>query len=112
MKLSIDKTGHITTIYSPESAKLLKAVGDITIRRASFVESGSSLSSEAVAVLMYQGRWCEDALTQWWADMQPAFRTTHPDLILGPFESNVAAIAAEVEFINQNLHKITHDRTS
>jgi hypothetical protein len=77
LKISIDQSGRVRTIYSDALAPFL-SLGDTTIRRASHVEPG------------------EDG--KWYADMKPVGGPK-----LGPFDLRQTALDEEVVWLKENI---------
>lgn len=75
MRLVVDRTGVVRGVYG--EAIDLSLLGRLTIRRASHVEP--------------------DVTGDWWADLEPVGGP-----VLGPFARRTAALAAEVEWLDQN----------
>ena len=72
----------------------------VSIARASHVETWSSLTAEAICGIKidetYADWWGRRRLL-WWTDMLPC---NGP--VLGPFETQAAALAAEIQWLNDN----------
>ncbi len=76
MQLRIEPSGRVVGLYN--EALDLAALGDVSIRRASYVEPDE------------QGRW--------WADLQPQHGPR-----LGPFAKRSEALDAEVAWLEEQL---------
>lgn len=121
LKIVIPRGGAPRAIYSPETERVLGALGETTARRASHVEPATGLRPEARAWLIarrkewearygmveiYTGVPTFDAdgiQTHWngklqfYADLLPVGGP-----VLGPFPDNTTAIATEVRWLNDN----------
>lgn len=75
--LTIDPTGDVRLIYDDELAVVARALGTVSIRRASHVE------------------WLGDG---WYADLSPMNGET-----LGPFDTRGAALAAERDWLTPRI---------
>ena len=76
-KLVIRPTAHVEAVYSDSGASILRAVGAVSIARASHVEP--------------------NAEGNWYADMGPSGGPK-----LGPFDLRQQAIDAELAWLNTN----------
>ena len=81
-KLVIDNAGTITLIYA-DDLRAVMDVGKVTIMRASHVEPISTINGTRYL---------------WKSDLTPV---NGP--VLGPFETRAEALAAEVEYLNQEV---------
>ena len=104
-----DRSAGARAIHSPESAKILAALGATETRRASHVEPPGDLSHAAVRWLFdnnraaFTGEVFADDLTtaaellppdSWWADMLPVGGP-----VLGPFFDKTVALDEEVKWL-------------
>lgn len=112
----------VRAIYSPLTASLLGALGETDMRRASHVEPGAELSDAAIQWLIQNGiateqtthhaqklcwrMWtaigvCSNGMCRvvdkWWADLLPV-----DGPVLGPFDTNTEALAAEVVWLKEH----------
>ena len=85
ISLLVDRRGDVLCLYNEEID--LAAIGALRIRRASHVEP--------------------DTLGRWWADLSPVGGP-----ILGPFGRRGEALAAESNWLDQNLHCIRGPHTA
>jgi hypothetical protein len=81
MQLIIDNRGNGRCIYS--ELLDLQALGQVQIRRASYVEP--------------------DEAGQWWVDLAPLDESAMRGSMLGPFPSRSAALAAEEQWLAEQL---------
>ena len=98
IRLSIDSAGNVTFIHDDDVAAILTAaLGPVTDRRrASHVDVWNDLSTAAKAAAP------EGAADpfKWWVDLTPSGGS-----VTGPFETRAAALAFEVNWINERLAK-------
>lgn len=107
----------VRAIYSPLTANLLGVLGETDMRRASHVEPGAELSDAAIAWLLQHEVGKEDVhhhaskqcwrvwvhngtrrlVDTWWADLLPV-----DGPVLGPFDTNTEALAAEVVWLKEH----------
>ena len=120
----IAKGGETRAIYSPETKRIAEKLGEPEVRRASHVESGHDLSSDAVDWLNTNGiikiiatedkydllvakvpvglafliRETEEPMQRkFWADLLPVGGP-----VLGPFDERPEALAAESAWLIEN----------
>jgi hypothetical protein len=79
MQLLIDREGNVRCVYAETID--LKALGQVSIRRASHVEP--------------------DDAGRWWADLAPIGGPK-----LGPFDRRSMALAAETEWLEQHVFAV------
>jgi len=103
-KLSIRKGGAVYAICSEESVKLLETLGNISIKRASHVEPGSGLTSDAKSYLHRMHIDANNFQNKWFANLLPIAGP-----VLGPFNTRTEAVTAELNYIDKNLGTIIHD---
>lgn len=106
------RTGAARALYSPEAQALLAPLGDITIRRASRVETWEDLTEAARIWLVDGSIWGyaqalyhpNDIANVWWADMIPVGGP-----VLGPFNSRDEALEAEVGWLRDRDYPLPSD---
>lgn len=128
-KIAVPIQGGARAIYSPEAAEVLSSLGPTVTRRASHVEPTTELREPALRWLgkatdehglrrffpaipadFFDQPFAHPNVPQelrqilddmlpgvWWADMTPV-----APLVLGPFPTNTAALAAEVAWLEQH----------
>lgn len=115
-KVFISPTGTVHTIHDDQLTASLQALGKVTVRRATHVETYADLDEDARAYLrdIRQLLYAECTVgTQWFADMRavcPPEDYRLGDAVLGPFESRDAALRAEVERLEQLRCPLAGDR--
>lgn len=107
-----DRAAGTRAIHSPESAKILSALGGTETRRASHVEPPGDLSDTALRWLATNNRkvfadeiHLDDLVTaaellpanSWWADMLPVGGP-----VLGPYFDKNVALAEEVKWLTEH----------
>lgn len=105
------RTGVARALYSPEAQTLLASLGDITIHRASRIETWAGLTDAAKEWLVDSSVWGDqvlyhprDTVMVWWADM---LLVGGP--VLGPFNSRAEALEAEVKWLRDQDYPLPAD---
>lgn len=105
-----DRAAGTRAIHSPESAKILSALGGTETRRASHVEPPGDLSQAALEWLLVNNATAYSTLVtdlttaaellpadSWWADMLPVGGP-----VLGPYFDKNVALAEEVKWLTEH----------
>lgn len=138
IKFAVPLRGGARAIYSPDAAKVLSSLGPTVTRRASHVEPTLELREQAIlwlgkatdqhglrrffpalpadffdqpfshpSTLIELRRTLDEMLPGvWWADMTPV-----APLVLGPFNTNTEALAAEVAWLEQHHYPVSETPT-
>jgi hypothetical protein len=96
LKIVIPREGPPRALYSEAAQALLAPVGDMQIRRVSYVEPTDSLSDAATAWLSkhHTGPLPPNA---WWADL-----TLVRGPVLGPFNTRDYALQEEIDWLHEH----------
>ena len=91
--------GSVRYVHNDDLAEMLQPLGETSIRRASIVEHSTDLPDHMRQAVEAHCREHQIDNKGWWAMI------LHGPL-LGPFASRKLALAAEVEWLNQSLHRL------
>jgi len=95
MKIILSPSGNVRSVFSEPARKLLEAVGEVKIRRASHVDVPGDLRPAAIAALEAAG--VPIVHNQWYVDLAPSGGP-----VLGPFPVRDDALAAELKWLEDN----------
>ena len=84
----------MAALYTPDAQRVLEKLGDLKIRRASFIEPGDLLRSEALAWLLCRGKIPQPL--KWYADLLDTLGE-----VQGPFDTRDEAVNAELTALDQ-----------
>jgi hypothetical protein len=95
VRVIISPDGVVRGIHGPVVDSLSRKLGRPSIHRATYVEPFSELSRDAMVRAIAKVPGLTASPVTWWVDLSPSGTFD----VLGPFDTNTAALAAEEEWL-------------